>query len=165
MLLYIFELFSESNFLQECTSEKFTAMMNTQYPNFKYQSDKLEDIFESSYTESGAFDELVEVVNNGRPGYEGRLSLHKICPIKEFKLTINTDITAHLDSVHKKGLSNAEKLRAIFDGIDKLSAKEDIYWHLKMSMLYHRAKKEKYVAKLLIYSYKCCIIITNSSSH
>ncbi|KAG2180005.1 hypothetical protein INT43_003792, partial [Umbelopsis isabellina] len=107
----------------ECTSEKFIAMMNIQYPNFKSHCDKLEDIFDPSYTESGAFDELVEVVNNGRPGYE--------------------DITAHLDSVHKKEMSNAEKLRAIFDGIDKLSAKEDIYWHLKMSMLYHRAKKEK----------------------
>ncbi|CAM0139613.1 unnamed protein product [Umbelopsis sp. WA50703] len=113
-------LFSDN----EHTSEKFSAIMDSQYPNFKYHCDKLEDIFDSTYTESGAFEEFVEVVNNGRPGHE--------------------DITAHLESVHKKESSNAEKLRAIFDSIDKLSAKEDIYWHLKMSMLYHRAQKEKY---------------------
>jgi hypothetical protein len=46
--------------------------MDSQYPNFKYHCDKLEDIFDSTYTESGAFEEFVEVVNNGRPGHEGK---------------------------------------------------------------------------------------------
>ncbi|KAI9286277.1 hypothetical protein BC943DRAFT_276584, partial [Umbelopsis sp. AD052] len=34
-------------------------------------------------------------------------------------------------------------LKALFQHIGKNSAREDIYWHLKMNMLYRRAQKEK----------------------
>jgi hypothetical protein len=54
-----------------------------------------------------------------------------------------SDITAKLEDVHKNSASSLDKLRALFNGINKNSAKEDIYWHLKMNMLYRRAQMEK----------------------
>lgn len=53
------------------------------------------------------------------------------------------EISAHLNDIHQSKLTNAEKLRALFQHIGKNSAREDIYWHLKMNMLYRRAQKEK----------------------
>jgi len=108
----------------ESTSSRIAEMMDTNYAQFPYHCSKLEDVFDPQYTESNAFAEVLEIVNNEvPPGHQ--------------------DITARLEDLHKNSASPADKLRALFDNISKNSAKEDIYWHLKMNMLYRRAQMEK----------------------
>ncbi|GAB5591084.1 Cytoplasmic tRNA 2-thiolation protein 2 [Umbelopsis nana] len=108
----------------ESTSSRIAEMMDTNYAQFPYHCSKLEDVFDPQYTESNAFAEVLEIVNNEvRPGHQ--------------------DITARLEDLHRNSASPADKLRALFDNISKNSAKEDIYWHMKMNMLYRRAQMEK----------------------
>ncbi|CAO3696462.1 unnamed protein product [Umbelopsis ramanniana] len=108
----------------ESTIPRISEMMESKYSIFPYHCEKLEDVFGPEYTESQSFSEILEIASKDlRPGQQ--------------------EISAHLNDIHQSKLTNAEKLRALFQHIGKNSAREDIYWHLKMNMLYRRAQKEK----------------------
>jgi hypothetical protein len=55
-------------------------MMDTNYAQFPYHCSKLEDVFDPQYTESNAFAEVLEIVNNEvRPGHQG-MELYPVLP-------------------------------------------------------------------------------------
>lgn len=55
---------------------------------------------------------------------------------KEYKARLRQPSQEHVR------MDNSEKLKKLFDSVTKVSAKEDLYWHIKMAMLIAIAKRE-----------------------
>ncbi|CAO3637427.1 unnamed protein product [Cunninghamella blakesleeana] len=106
---------------QKGASDKLEEMVKTKFPKISFISQPMEDVFSKEFKSDPNFD----------------LSLKNTC-------SINYD-HEHLIQLVKQSsdeTSNADQLRNLFKNINKNTAKEDLYWNIKFSMLLAIARRE-----------------------
>ncbi|KAG9294219.1 hypothetical protein G9A89_021578 [Geosiphon pyriformis] len=104
---------------QEHTVKKIEKI--TQQYGYHYIGLHLEDIFSPEFTPSGTYNNLVEIT---------------------FDDSKRTQANELMSNLHQENsLSNAEKLRSLFENVSKFTSKEDFLWHLKLSLLIQAARK------------------------
>ncbi|RUS33500.1 hypothetical protein BC938DRAFT_471355 [Jimgerdemannia flammicorona] len=112
---------------EQGTLAHIEAIVRGQYPDLPFVGVRMEDVFDPNYTDSGAFDRVVEAVGGpvGADEFPIRLTpLNAVSP--------SPDLTP----------SNATRLTALFDSLTTGTAKEDLYSHLKLTILIHVARRE-----------------------
>ncbi|RUP51151.1 hypothetical protein BC936DRAFT_149634 [Jimgerdemannia flammicorona] len=112
---------------EQGTLARIEAIVRGQYPDLPFVGVRMEDVFGPNYTDSGAFDRVVEAVGGpvGADEFPIRLTpLNAVSP--------SPDLTP----------SNATRLTALFDSLTTGTAKEDLYSHLKLTILIHVARRE-----------------------
>ncbi|KAF0460340.1 cytoplasmic tRNA 2-thiolation protein 2 [Gigaspora margarita] len=88
--------------------------------NYPFIGLRIEDIYSPDYTSSGAYNKVLEVT----------LDKSSLQEIDELNAKICQQET-----------STKKKLHLLLDGVSKLTAKEDLVWHLKQCLLINTARK------------------------
>ncbi|KAI8073987.1 hypothetical protein BC940DRAFT_231953 [Gongronella butleri] len=103
---------------QAGSAAKLAATCASKVPELSYTSVALQDMFSADFIGDPAFDTVLKKVAGSDEAFLVALS-------KE-----------------SSTMSNEERLRALFKSINKNTAKEDLFWHLKLAMLLAMARRE-----------------------
>ncbi|KAI8146241.1 hypothetical protein BJV82DRAFT_510110 [Fennellomyces sp. T-0311] len=113
-------LFEEQ--VKRSTVTKLTEMAKQEFPKMDFMSSRMEDVFSEPFLKDPSFSKTLKAVG-GSSDYD-------------YLAQIVEGSTTNSES------ERAEKLRKLFSGITKNTAKEDLYWHIKVAMLVTLAQKE-----------------------
>ncbi|SAM09220.1 hypothetical protein [Absidia glauca] len=103
---------------QEGSSAKLQAMVETKYPQLSFLSQRMEDVFDAD------FEKRMKNMAGTNRDYEHLVQLLQ---------QSNTDAS---------NMTNSDRLKDLFNNISKNTAKEDLYWNFKFTMLLGIARKE-----------------------
>ncbi|KAI7857441.1 hypothetical protein BDC45DRAFT_544229 [Circinella umbellata] len=108
---------------QNGSTQKMKEMVEKEFPNMDFLSSSMQDIFSKDFTKDADLDTVLK-------GMDGSSDYDYLVKAIKQESTLNSE-TDRID-----------RLRELFNGINKNTAKEDLYWHIKMTMLVTLAKKE-----------------------
>ncbi|KAI8088967.1 uncharacterized protein BX664DRAFT_262685 [Halteromyces radiatus] len=109
---------------QKGSAEKLEAMVKSKYPQLSYISQPMEDIFSKDFYSNPNFDKCFKNVPGGNSEHEYIVQLGQ-------------------ESTESTQITNGERLKTLFNNINKNTAKEDLYWNIKFAMLLTIAKREQ----------------------
>ncbi|KAL1928299.1 hypothetical protein VTP01DRAFT_3215 [Rhizomucor pusillus] len=105
------------------TVDSLKKMMDEEYSHMNFISVPMEEIYSPEFLNNSGFSNTLEAAG-GSDDYEYLVNIKQQAP------TTSED-------------ERKERLQKLFADIRKASAKEDLYWHIKMAMLVTIAKKER----------------------
>ncbi|KAI9491663.1 hypothetical protein BDB00DRAFT_766680 [Zychaea mexicana] len=108
---------------QSESSHKLADMATKEFPKMAFMSRPMQDVFSDDFAKNADFKKVFKAIA-GSSDYD-------------YLVQINDQ-----EAMPSSDAERAVKLRELFDGITKNTAKEDLYWHMKMTMLVTLAKKE-----------------------
>ncbi|KAF7728476.1 Cytoplasmic tRNA 2-thiolation protein 2 [Apophysomyces ossiformis] len=113
---------------QRESAEKLLKVMQEKYSHFPFICHRMEDVFSTEFTEESQFDNAFETIS-GSSNQDYACSL--LVEAEYFVKTRESNLTDKTD-----------QLKSLFNNISKNTAKEDLYWHIKMAMLVSVARRE-----------------------
>ncbi|KAI8344227.1 hypothetical protein BC941DRAFT_342409 [Chlamydoabsidia padenii] len=105
---------------QKGASTKLQTMVENKYPQLTFIGHSMEDVFDKDFDAAADFDRSLKNVSGANRDYE-----HLVQLIQQ-----SSDET------------NGERLKKLFNNINKNTAKEDLYWNIKFAMLLTIARRE-----------------------
>ncbi|KAG0181848.1 Cytoplasmic tRNA 2-thiolation protein 2 [Apophysomyces sp. BC1034] len=105
---------------QHESSSTIRNVIQEKYGHFSFISHPIEDVFNPEFAGGELFDKTFEAVSGSS----------------------NDDYEYFVRTTKDSSLGNVDRLKCLFSNISKNTAKEDLYWHIKMAMLVSVARRE-----------------------